>query len=87
MKESYVTEEQDSTEKEADGVILSSQGRFKILRLESHSWSVEELVHASEVRIFLYNLLVKLRVSGGIDDEVDANGNIIQEEDVITEFM
>lgn len=49
--------------------------RFKILRQYYYGWNQSELGSILEEWVILRNMLVKLRLSGQLDDDVDAEGH------------
>lgn len=63
-----------------------SQGRLKILRTEAFIWRPDDNVGTLEFCAIIHNILVELKVTGGLGDGLDSNGKSIPNEDVVTEF-
>lgn len=85
--EAHMTQRQEAIRKDVERLFGCLQGRFKILRREWFEWDLDFVIAVSEVCVILHNMLVQLRLGGGMNDEFDANGVRIRDEGLIKEFM
>lgn len=79
--ESKLTKHQEAVRKDVERCFGVLQARFKVLRLESHWWDLQDIVATSETCVIIHNLLICMRKNGTL--EVDSGEEGI---DLLTEF-
>jgi Plant transposon protein len=86
VKKKHFTMRQEATRKDVERLLGCLQGRFMILWREWFEWDINFVIHVSEVCVILQNMLVELRCAGIADDEFDASGNRICDENIVQEY-
>lgn len=86
-KQKRFTKAQECSRKNVERLFGVLQGRFKIMRLEFFGWSDTDIIKIVHTCTILHNMLVRLRISGELDEEVDEHGNIMHPSQVVEEFF
>lgn len=84
-KQKRFTKSQESRRKDVERLFGVLQGRFKIMRLEFYGWSDTDIINIVHTCTILHNMLVLLRLSGGLNDELDEDGNSMHPSQVVEE--
>lgn len=63
------------------------QGRFKIMRQERCEWSDTQLTLISQVYVILYNIIVKMAVSGELSEELYEDGIAQSDRELLKELF
>lgn len=87
LQEQAMTKLQEGRRKDVERLFGVLQGRFRILRSDFHGWSDGELVEIVQACVILHNMLVRLRLNGDLEDEVDEHGRLVDPNEVVQEFL
>lgn len=66
---------QEGLQKDNEGLFEVLRGRFRILWRESELWIVEQFVLVSEVCVILHIIIIRMRLTGALDDDVEKKGS------------
>eukprot|EP00171_Calliarthron_tuberculosum_P001739 IDg1739t1 len=86
QKQTVFNKAQEGRRKDVERLFGALQGRFKIMRHEFYGWRDGEIVDIVNTCTILHNMLVRLRLRGELDDEMDENGNALDSFAVVNEF-